>query len=48
MAKSFRELTGASPSTASPSDSTLIIDAQNEYVSSSTPKQCFCFGSLLI
>ncbi|ERF74749.1 hypothetical protein EPUS_04918 [Endocarpon pusillum Z07020] len=31
-AKSFRELIGASPSTASPSDSTLIIvDAQNEY-----------------
>ena len=30
-AKSFRELTGAQPSTASPSDSTLvIIDAQNE------------------
>lgn len=32
-AKSFRELTGATPSTASPSDSTLIIiDAQNESV----------------
>lgn len=31
-ALSFREMTGASPSTASPSDSTLvIIDAQNEY-----------------
>lgn len=31
-AKSFRELIGVPPSTASPSDSTLlIIDAQNEY-----------------
>jgi nicotinamidase-related amidase len=31
-AKSFRELAGVVPSTASPSDSTLIIiDAQNEY-----------------
>jgi nicotinamidase-related amidase len=31
-AKSFRQLVGASPSSASPSDSTLvIIDAQNEY-----------------
>ncbi|KAK0943722.1 hypothetical protein LTR48_003829 [Friedmanniomyces endolithicus] len=31
-ASSFRELTGVSPSSASPSDSTLIIiDAQNEY-----------------
>ena len=31
-AKSFRQLVGVSPSTASPSDSTLIIiDAQNEY-----------------
>ncbi|KAF2094153.1 putative isochorismatase family hydrolase [Rhizodiscina lignyota] len=31
-AKSFRELVGVPPSTASPSDSTLlIIDAQNEY-----------------
>ncbi|TKA63754.1 hypothetical protein B0A55_09961 [Friedmanniomyces simplex] len=31
-ASSFRELTGAQPSSASPSDSTLIIiDAQNEY-----------------
>ncbi|KXG52718.1 uncharacterized protein PGRI_079740 [Penicillium griseofulvum] len=31
-AKSFRELVGIPPSTASPSDSTLIIiDAQNEY-----------------
>jgi hypothetical protein len=33
MAKSYREITGAPLSTASPSDSTLIIiDAQNEYV----------------
>jgi len=32
MAQSFRTLVGASPSTASPSDSALIIiDAQNEY-----------------
>ncbi len=32
MAQSFRQIIGASPSTASPSDSTLvIIDAQNEY-----------------
>lgn len=32
MAKSAREMMGAPPSTASPSDSTLIIiDAQNEY-----------------
>lgn len=31
-AKSFRQLVGITPSTASPSDSTLvIIDAQNEY-----------------
>ncbi|KAF2171822.1 hypothetical protein M409DRAFT_63384 [Zasmidium cellare ATCC 36951] len=31
-AQSFREMIGATPSTASPSDSTLvIIDAQNEY-----------------
>jgi nicotinamidase-related amidase len=30
--QSFRQIVGASPSTASPSDSTLIIiDAQNEY-----------------
>ena len=33
MAKSLRELTGEQPSTASVSDSVLIIiDAQNEYV----------------
>jgi nicotinamidase-related amidase len=32
MAPSMREILGAAPSTASPSDSTLIIiDAQNEY-----------------
>lgn len=32
MAQSFRQLLGVPPSTASPSDSTLIIiDAQNEY-----------------
>ena len=32
MAQSFRQIVGASPSTASTSDSTLvIIDAQNEY-----------------
>jgi len=32
MAQSFREIVGAGPSKASPSDSTLIIiDAQNEY-----------------
>ena len=32
MAQSFRTLLGAPPSTAKPSDSTLIIiDAQNEY-----------------
>ncbi|KAK4544778.1 hypothetical protein LTR36_004027 [Oleoguttula mirabilis] len=32
MAQSFRQIVGASPSTASPSNSTLvIIDAQNEY-----------------
>lgn len=32
--QSFREILGAPPSTASPSDSTLvIIDAQNEYAS---------------
>lgn len=32
MAQSFRSIIGAPPSTASPSDSTLvIIDAQNEY-----------------
>lgn len=32
MAQSFREIVGAGPSTASPSNSTLvIIDAQNEY-----------------
>ncbi|KAH9809819.1 putative amidases nicotinamidase [Teratosphaeria destructans] len=32
MAQSFRQIVGASPSTASPKDSTLvIIDAQNEY-----------------
>jgi hypothetical protein len=38
MAKSFRELTGTPPSTASPADSTLIIiDAQNEYVYSNAP-----------
>lgn len=32
MAQSFRQIVGQGPSTASPSDSTLIIiDAQNEY-----------------
>lgn len=32
MAQSFRQIVGATPSTASPDDSTLIIiDAQNEY-----------------
>lgn len=36
MAQSFRQLLGVPPSTASPSDSALlIIDAQNEYASGS-------------
>jgi len=34
MAQSFRQIVGAGPSTATPTDSTLIIiDAQNEYAS---------------
>lgn len=52
-AQSFREITGAGPSTASPNDSTLvIIDAQNEYAEgklkvSNAPESRKAIASLL-
>lgn len=44
MAQSFRQLLGVPPSTASPSDSTLIIiDAQNEYAEVSKREELYYY-----